>query len=122
MLALVAGKCAEKQGRDAFERFHEAVFDAFFEDCRDISDRAVLLDLAVGAGLDLPRFSRNLDETWGEAAVLADLAEARRDFDGWGIPLAVVGGRFPLVGAVPVEMYRRAVDLCLARGTGQTPG
>ncbi len=118
MPALVAGKCAEKQGRDAFERFHEAVFDAFFDDCRDISNSDVLIELAAGAGLDLVRFSRDLDETWGEAAVLADLAEARRDFDGWGIPLAVVGGRFPLVGAVPVEMYRRAVDLCLVPGPG----
>lgn len=118
MPALIAGKCAEKQGRDAFERFHEAVFGAFFEDCRDISNRDVLLELAAGAGLDLARFSPDLDATWGEAAVLADLEEARREFDGWGIPLAIVGGRFPLVGAVPVEMYRRAVDLCLAAGPG----
>ncbi len=118
MLALVAGKCAEKQGSDAFERFHQAVFDAFFVECRDISNRDVLFELAAGAGLDVSRFSQNLDENWGEAAVLTDLAEARRDFDGWGIPLVVIGDGFPLVGAVPVEIYRRAVDRCLVTGPG----
>jgi predicted DsbA family dithiol-disulfide isomerase len=117
MPALIAGKCAAKQGKDAFDRFHEAAFDALFDDCRDISSRDVILDLAAGAGLDIPSFTEALDESWGEEAVFVDFAEARRDFDGWGIPLAVVGGRYPLVGAVPVEMYRRAVDLCLAGAT-----
>lgn len=118
MLALVAGKCAAKQGSDIFERFHQAVFDAFFGECRDISNRDVLIELAAGVGLDVARFSQNLDDTWGEAAVLADLTEAQRDFEGWGIPLVVIGEGFPLVGAVPVEIYRRAVDRCLVPGSG----
>ncbi len=114
MPALIAGKCAGRQGREAFDRFHEAVFQAFSEECRDISSRQVLLELAAGVGLDVDGFTVELDAAAAEAEVLADLEEARREFDGWGIPLAIVGQRFPLLGAVPIDMYRRAVDLCLA--------
>ena len=111
--AQVAAKCALIQGNEVFERYHEAIFKAFFQDCRDISNTEVLSGLALDSGLDIKRF--RVDSTSGshEPEVLAEYEEARTEFEGRGIPLALIGGRYPLGGAVPVEMYYRAVDLCL---------
>jgi predicted DsbA family dithiol-disulfide isomerase len=118
MPAQIASKCALRQGEAAFERFHEAVFRALFEECRDISDGGVLLALAGEAGLDVDRFRADLQDGTAEAEVLAEYEEARSQYVGWGVPLAIVGGRYPVAGAVPEAIYRRAVDLSLAGGSG----
>jgi predicted DsbA family dithiol-disulfide isomerase len=115
MPAQIAGKCALLQGKESFECFHGAVFRAFFRDCRDISNGEILASVAAEAGLDVERFrvdySSGLQKNW----VLAEYEKGRSEYEGWGVPLVIVGGRFPLVGAVPIEMYRRAIDLCLVR-------
>jgi predicted DsbA family dithiol-disulfide isomerase len=113
MPSQIAGKCALRQGVSAFERFHTAVFRALFGESRDISDVDVLLELAAEAGLDVDRFQADLDDSAHEEAVLAEFEEARAEYEGWGVPLAIIGGRYPVVGAAPIEMYRRAIDLCL---------
>ena len=115
MPAQIASKCASLQGKESFECFHDAVFKAFFRDCRDISDGEVLTSLAANVGLDVERFRADYSSGSQENVVLAEYEESRSEYEGWGVPLAIVGGRFPLVGAVPIEMYRRAIDLCLAR-------
>ena len=117
MPAQVASKCALRQGKEAFERFHAAVFEALFEDCRDISNREVLVSLAGDVGLAVDRFRADFDSGTHEEEVLVEHEEGRSQYEGWGVPLAIVGGRFPLAGAVPAEMYRRAIDLCLAGKT-----
>jgi len=114
MPAQVAAKCALRQGKEKFELYHEAVFRAFFRDCRDIGDLEVLTGLAVDSGLDIERFRTDFASRSQETEVLAEYKEARIEFEGRGIPLAIIGGRYPLVGVVPVEMYYRAVDLSLA--------
>ena len=115
MPAQIAGKCALLQGKEAFGHLHGAVFKAFFLDCRDISDGEVLTSLAADVGLDVERFRADYNSGSQENEVLAEYEEGRSEYEGWGVPLAIIGGRFPLVGAVPIEMYRRAIDLCLAR-------
>ncbi len=114
MPAQVAAKCALRQGKEEFERYHEAVFRAFFRDCRDIGDIEVLTGLAVDSGLDIERFRTDFASGSQETEVLAEYEEARIEFEGRGIPLAIIAGKYPLGGAVPVEMYYRAVDLSLA--------
>ena len=114
MPAQIAGKCALLQGEEAFERFHAAVFRALFGESRDVSDAGVLLELAAEAGLDVDRFGADIEDGAHEEAVMAEFEEARAEYEGWGVPLAIIGGRYPVVGAAPIEMYRRAVDLCLA--------
>jgi predicted DsbA family dithiol-disulfide isomerase len=51
-LALEASEFAREAGAAAFDRFHRAVFRAYFEDGRNIGDREVLVDIARAAGLD----------------------------------------------------------------------
>jgi predicted DsbA family dithiol-disulfide isomerase len=116
--AQIAGKCALLQGAKPFERLHAALFQAFFRDCRDISRSEILFSLAADAGLDMQRFSTDFynDERWQE--VMADVEEVRSQYEGWGVPLTVVGGRIPIEGAAPTEVYRRAVEVCLKEQPG----
>ena len=122
MPAQIAGKCALAQGRTAFERFHHAAFSAFFHDGRDVSDRETLVSVAADAGLDLARFRAGLgDSAPREREVMAEYEQARIEYGGWGVPLAIFDDRIPLGGAVPIQMYHRAVNVCLAGNTGQAP-
>jgi predicted DsbA family dithiol-disulfide isomerase len=116
--ALRAGKCAQLQGEGAFLRLHTALFEAFFEESRNISDRQVLISLAEAAGLDVERFSSDFDQGSQEREVLAEYEDGRDKYAGWGIPLVIIGDRYPIMGAVPIAMYRRAIDLCLASQAG----
>ncbi len=118
MPALAATKCAQLQGEPAFQRFHIALFKALFEESRNISDRKVLLSLAKEAGLDAAKFSSDLGQGWQEDEVLADYEDGRGKYAGWGIPLAIIGDRYPVAGAAPIAMYRRAVTLCFASPPG----
>ncbi len=115
MPALEAAKCAELQGNDAFECFHWTLFRAHFEQSRDISAREVLVALAQETGLDVERFTTDLDSGSQRAAILAEYEEAVDNYPGFGIPNAVVAGRYPVVGAVPLGVYRRVIDRFLAR-------
>ena len=118
MPAQIAGKCALLQGEQLFERFHALVFQAFFRDCRDISQSEVLYSLAADAGLDMQRFPADFGSDERRQEVMADVEEVRSQYEGWGVPLTVVGGRVPIEGAAPTAVYRRAVDVCLKGKSG----
>ncbi len=118
MPALQATKCAQLQGEEAFRRFHTALFKAFFEESMNISDREVLIGLAKKTGLDIERFSANFDGGAQEKEVLAEYEGGRAEYEGWGVPLVIIGGHYPVQGAAPIDVYRRAIDLCLASHAG----
>lgn len=111
--ALEAAKCAELQGRDGFDRYHRAIFRAFFEQCRDISSREVLMSLAGDVGLDVVRLDDDLNLRKGESDVLADYRDGRQSEGILGIPTAIFTEELRLEGAVPLDMYRRAVEVLL---------
>ena len=114
MPALQATKCAQLQGGEAFQRFHIALFKAFFEESRNISDRQVLLSLAKETGLDIERFGSDFDQGPRDNEIWAENIDIRDEYAGWGIPLVIIEDRYPFGGAVPIEMYRRGVNLCLS--------
>ena len=114
MPALRAAKCAQLQGGEAFRRFHIALFRAFFEEGMNIGEREVLISLAKKARLDVEKFNSDFSSRSLEEEVLAEYEDGRAKYEGWGIPIVVVGRRYPIAGAVPITLYRRAIDLCLA--------
>jgi predicted DsbA family dithiol-disulfide isomerase len=116
--ALTAAKCAERQGEDAFARFHERLLVAHFHDNLDISRVDVLGALARECALDLGRFEA--DYAGGEAyqAVLHDCAEAVGWFGVSALPTVVFDEKLSLVGAVPAERYRDVIDWILAGQPG----
>ena len=117
MPALEAAKCAESRGKDVFAHFHMALMKAHFEQNRDISDREVLIVLARETGLDVERFASDLDNSSQRGKIVAEYLEAREKYPGFGIPTAVFQDRYPIVGAVPLSVYRRIIDKLLNRST-----
>jgi len=117
--ALTAAKCAERQGADAFERFHSRLFLAQFRDNADIGRPDVLWGLARDAGLDIAAFQADFG---GEAyqAMLRDYAEGAAWFGVSALPTVVFDEKLSLVGAVPTERYRLLVEWILAGEPGGT--
>ena len=98
---------------------HDALFDAYFRRSRDITDDRVLLDLWSGVGLDPARFverddpelSRRIGAEFEEAlANGANGAPAVRMDGAWGV----------LMGAQPIEIYRRWIEK-VGRGRRRQP-
>ena len=119
MPAMQAAKCAHLQGEAVFQHLHFTLFRAFFEENQNIGQRKVLLGLTKRAGLDLKQFIADFDQGQQKNEVLSGLEEGWEKCSFWGIPFTLIGGRYPVMGASPIDMYRRAIDLCLTDKAGQ---
>jgi len=104
-LAQELGKWADTQpGGDAL---HDALFRAYFVEARDISQPAVLLEIAGRVGLPVDAAREVLEQRTFKAAVDADWALSRR-YGVTGVPTFVVG-RHGVVGAQPYEVLEQLV-------------
>jgi protein-disulfide isomerase len=101
MRAAQASLAAAAQGK--FWDMH----DAMFADPRAL-DRAALGKLAARVGLDVARFSRELDGARYASAVLKDV-EVGEKLGVTGTPTFFVNGR-PIKGALPLETFTRLID------------
>lgn len=88
----------------------EALFQAFFFEGADISDRTVLLICAERAGLDVGVAERFLDSDAEMETTLAEDRLARRQGIN-GVPCFIFNGRFALSGAQPPEALLQLLDL-----------
>jgi protein-disulfide isomerase len=100
-LAAAAALAAHEQGK--FWEFHDVLFDN-----QRALDRASLEKYARQVGLDVGRFRAALDSGKFDAQLSADMAEASRA-GVTGTPTFFINGR-QLVGAQPVEQFRRLID------------
>jgi predicted DsbA family dithiol-disulfide isomerase len=87
----------------------EALLLGYFTDGRDLSDRATIVEVAVGAGLDRAEVEELLA---GDAGLdIVGVAEERaRRLGVSGVPFFVVNGKVALSGAQPPELFRQAFD------------
>lgn len=109
--ALEAMKWVDRNQPERMEAFELAVFESFFGRLEDISDTGRLHGLASRAGIENPDEMRRAVEA-GELsrAVMNDYREAVEKYGISGIPAVIVPGKSPLIGAVPLEMYRESVE------------
>jgi predicted DsbA family dithiol-disulfide isomerase len=99
---------AREEHPESFEAFHRGVFDALWEDGRDIGDRAVLEAIAEDAGLPEGFVAETLsDET--SAADLEAAFEAAQKRGVTGVP-TFVSDQHAARGAVPPEQLQRLVE------------
>jgi predicted DsbA family dithiol-disulfide isomerase len=98
-LAQELGKWADTQ--PGGEAIHDALFRAYFADARDISQPAVLLDIAERVGLPVDGAREVLERGTFKDAVDADWELSRR-YGITGVP-TFVAGRYGVVGAQPYE-------------------
>jgi predicted DsbA family dithiol-disulfide isomerase len=104
--AHVAAKAAQALGRDAFRRLHARLLEAYFAENRDVSRRDVLRALWDEVGLPPAAFERVSDPAL-ERIVRAEHEEAVA-LGVTGVPAAQLPGMDDaLVGALPLETYRR---------------
>lgn len=97
---------AELEGRQ--RELKRALFAAYFTDGRNPSDRDVLVDVAIQAGLDPVRAREVL-----ESDRYADEVREREQFYGEqgisAVPSVIVNGRYLIQGGQPVEIFERAL-------------
>ncbi len=103
-----------ESGPELQTRLKLALFDAHFQQRRNVSDPAVLVELAAAQGLD-PIAARAAidDETLG-ALVRREEAQAW-DMNISGVPAMVVDGRFLIPGAQEPETYANALRRVVAK-------
>ncbi len=80
--------------------FREAVYAARFDEGRDISDLALLVDLSTLAGADRERLSRSIDDPARDAVardrIRDDWLAARSEYAIFGVPTLWLPGRAPI--------------------------
>ena len=116
--ALTAIKCAERQGRESFERLHERLFLAYFRDHLDIGRPDVLWSLAREIGLDVTRLQQDFAAGEAYEAALHDYAEGSAWFGVSAVPTVIFNEKLSLVGAVPQERYHAVIDWILCGEPG----
>ena len=105
-LAQELGKWADTQ--PGGEALHDAFFRAYFVDARDISQPAVLLEIAGRVGLSVEAAREVLEKRTFKDAVDADW-KLSRQYGITGVPTFVVG-RYGVVGAQPYEALEQLVE------------
>ena len=104
-LAQELGKWADTQ--PGGEALHDALFRAYFVDARDISQPAVLLEIATQVGLSAHGAREVLEKRTFKDAVDADW-KLSREYGVTGVP-TFVAGRQGVVGAQPYEVLEQLV-------------
>lgn len=112
-LAHVGARAADALGGG--EAYHRVVFEAYWQQGRDISQRAVLLDIAAEVGLDRAAFDAGLDAPEHLEAVLSDESWAGSQGLG-GVPAFIFGNRYLVSGAQPIAVLRQVAERCLTEG------
>jgi predicted DsbA family dithiol-disulfide isomerase len=89
----MAAEAARSQGVDAFDAFHFALLKARHEDKLDIVDKEVLVSVATGAGLDVERFRKDLEDRRSLKKLAEDHTFAVTSFNVFGTPTLVFEGK-----------------------------
>ncbi|MFQ5657152.1 MAG: DsbA family protein [Candidatus Methylomirabilales bacterium] len=108
MPALLAAQAARRQGDEAVDAFHFNLFRTFLVENRDISEAAVLEDVAVKSGLDLGRFRVDLKDPVLKEAVYAEHLEAVDHWNAEAVPTIIIGEQ-RIEGAVSPAVYQAAL-------------
>jgi predicted DsbA family dithiol-disulfide isomerase len=115
----LVAKAAAMLGADAFQRMHERLLQAYFAENRDITNTETLAALWREAGLPDSEFARYADP----ALLQQTLAEHNEaiEIGVTGVPAARMDGNDAIiVGAQPIELYRRWVSRALAERNPET--
>jgi predicted DsbA family dithiol-disulfide isomerase len=115
-LAQELGKWADTQ--EGGEPLHDALYRAYFVDCRNIGDPDVLLEIVKETGLPVEEaaivieertFKQSVDEDWGRS----------QSSGVTGVPTFVAGG-YGVVGAQPYDVLEKLVAHVSAEAAGTT--
>lgn len=105
--ALAGAKFAEEKGLGKL--YHHTLMHAYWVDAKDIGDREVLADLAVGIGLDREAYLAALDDDQYDNLVQHDIDQAKQ-FGLNSVPAMVFDNRYLISGAQPYPVLVQATE------------
>ncbi len=109
--ALAGAELARDSG--VFRAYHDAMFQAAFEDRHNIGDYAVVEEIAARAGLDRERFHAAIRSGAAIPRLEANRREAD-EFSALGYPTFILGD-FPLTGIQPIDSMRLILSRFIAQ-------
>ena len=112
MYALEATEYAQRHGK--FMEFHQAAYQAFWSDGKDLGDLEVISGVADGVGLDSADLVRDLEERKLSSVVMGQYQEALK-YGIRGIPTFLVGNLL-FTGAHPYGVFQEAMNRVLGAG------
>lgn len=109
---------AGTKGEEMQTRVVEELFDAYFEQAEDISDREMLVKRGVKAGLDEKEIREWIIESdKGGADVDREVLEAQRNFV-FGVPNFTINGEYQIQGAEDPQAFLQIFKM--AKGVADT--
>ena len=99
------------------EAFRRRVYRAYFADLLNIGSTEVLTELATDVGLPADDLRASLEEGRYRDQVKSQFQYAREAGIS-GVP-AYIAGRYVMVGAQPIEVYRQLIETVLTEETGE---
>ncbi len=106
---------ASKGNPEVTNQLIHDLFDAYFTQNQELTDREVLIALGTKAGLAQEEVENLLDTNLYEEEVRADEMEAHR-YGVRGVPFFVIDGKYSLNGAQPQSLFVQALQTVLAEG------
>lgn len=105
-LSLLAGEFARDYGK--FHDYHEAIFKAYFTDGQDIGKAEVINNILHELGLDIDKFISAIKEKLYEDR-LDEASSAAQINQINSTPTFIINNKYAVVGAQPVESFRKAL-------------
>jgi predicted DsbA family dithiol-disulfide isomerase len=105
MPGLEAGVAAQRQGEEAFHRFHTNLFASFFLESQSLIDKDNLLAVARKSGLDINTFSHDIEDPVLRDMVRKQCEDAVETYFISAVPTVVIGGKRRRIGMVPADEY-----------------
>jgi predicted DsbA family dithiol-disulfide isomerase len=107
--ALAAAKCALFQSKEAYDRMHYALFEAFFTRGMNIANSEELFAVAEECQLDMERFRADYTGGEGQKLAIEEYEEAVNRFMVTAVP-TLFFGQLRVVGAVPLQDYLQVLE------------
>ena len=107
--ALAAAKCAAFQSKEAYERMHYALFEAFFTRGMNIANTEEIFSVAEACQLDMERFRVDYASGEGQKLAIEEYEESVNRFMVTAVP-TVFFDQVRVVGAVPLQDYLQVLD------------
>lgn len=95
------------EGPQVQERVALALFKAYFEEGRNVGDRAVLLDVAEAAGMDRAVVTALFSAGADVDSVKEEIGMAR-DMGVTGVPCFIIDNKYAVMGAQSVDVLTNA--------------
>jgi len=108
--SLIGAKFAEAEGQGA--AYHAAVFRAYWQEAQDISETAVLANIAATIGLPAAAYLAALEDETYQQHVAADIQQAFA-FGISAVPALVFNRKYLVSGAQPYEMLAQVTEKAL---------